>query len=62
MALTQGGLNGVPRAIETSAHDPYRYISDMAAWLHQALASESELVNTLLRRRAMRGMYFDSLF
>jgi len=35
-----GGPNGTPRPMELHAHDPMRYVSDMLAWLHQALASE----------------------
>ena len=33
-ALTRG-----PRPIEVHAHDPRRYVLDMMAWVHQALAS-----------------------
>eukprot|EP01124_Arcella_intermedia_P031592 TRINITY_DN7172_c0_g1_i1.p1 TRINITY_DN7172_c0_g1~~TRINITY_DN7172_c0_g1_i1.p1 ORF type:complete len:654 (+),score=160.78 TRINITY_DN7172_c0_g1_i1:257-1963(+) len=50
LALTQGGPSGIPRPIELHAHDPRRYVGDMAAWIHQALASESELISSLLRR------------
>ena len=44
-ALTIGGPNGTPRPIEMHAHDPLRYVGDMLAWLHQAVASEFELMN-----------------
>lgn len=37
----------MPRPIEMNAHDPRRYLGDMLAWLHQALASERELLNSL---------------
>uniref|UniRef100_A0A803LRC9 Conserved oligomeric Golgi complex subunit 6 n=2 Tax=Chenopodium quinoa TaxID=63459 RepID=A0A803LRC9_CHEQI len=47
-ALTRGGPGGLPRPIEVHAHDPLRYVGDMLAWLHQALASERELVHALL--------------
>ncbi|GMH10993.1 hypothetical protein Nepgr_012834 [Nepenthes gracilis] len=47
-ALTRGGPGGLPRPIEMHAHDPLRYVGDMLAWLHQALASEKELVHALL--------------
>ncbi|KAE8271683.1 hypothetical protein A4X09_0g624 [Tilletia walkeri] len=49
-ALTQGGPppNYLPRPIELSAHDPTRYIGDMLAWVHQALASERELLGSLV--------------
>ncbi|ESQ33657.1 hypothetical protein EUTSA_v10006980mg [Eutrema salsugineum] len=46
-ALTRGGPGGMPRPIEVHAHDPLRYVGDMLGWLHQALASESELVHAL---------------
>lgn len=46
-ALTRGGPNGMPRPIEMNAHDPRRYLGDMLAWLHQALASERELLISL---------------
>lgn len=47
-ALTRGGPGGLPRPIEVHAHDPLRYVGDMLGWLHQALASERELVVALL--------------
>jgi len=50
MALTQGGPSGKPRQIEIHAHDPHRYVGDMSAWIHQCLASESELIISLLRK------------
>lgn len=43
-ALTQGGPGGMPRPIEIHAHNPRRYVSDMFAWVHQAVASEKELL------------------
>lgn len=46
-ALTHGGPGGMPRPIELHAHDPMRYTNDMLAWIHQALASEKELVARL---------------
>eukprot|EP00177_Eucheuma_denticulatum_P008733 GFKZ01015868.1.p1 GENE.GFKZ01015868.1~~GFKZ01015868.1.p1 ORF type:complete len:661 (+),score=67.63 GFKZ01015868.1:119-2101(+) len=46
-ALTKGGRGGVPRPIELHAHDPMRYTNDMLAWIHQALASEKELMSRL---------------
>ncbi|VVA93242.1 unnamed protein product [Arabis nemorensis] len=46
-ALTRGGPGGMPRPIEVHAHDPLRYVGDMLGWLHQALASERELVYAL---------------
>ncbi|KAK0558126.1 Golgi transport complex subunit 6 [Tilletia horrida] len=49
-ALTQGGPppTYLPRPIELSAHDPIRYIGDMLAWIHQALASEREVLGSLV--------------
>ncbi|XP_034711111.1 conserved oligomeric Golgi complex subunit 6 [Vitis riparia] len=47
-ALTRGGPGELPRPIEVHAHDPLRYVGDMLGWLHQALASERELVLALL--------------
>jgi conserved oligomeric Golgi complex subunit 6 len=47
-ALTIGGPDGVPRPIELHADDPVRYVSDMLAWIHQALASEREFIIALL--------------
>ncbi|KAG6519402.1 hypothetical protein ZIOFF_022895 [Zingiber officinale] len=47
-ALTRGGPGTLPRPIEVHAHDPLRYVGDMLGWLHQALASERELVIALL--------------
>jgi conserved oligomeric Golgi complex subunit 6 len=46
-ALTRGGPGGMPRPIEMHAHDPRRYIGDMLAWTHQALAGERELFTSL---------------
>ena len=46
-ALTRGGPNGMPRPIEMNAHDPRRYLGDMLAWVHQALASERDLLISL---------------
>lgn len=47
MALTVGGPNGIPRPIEMHAHDPVRYCGDMLAWVHQAIATESEFFRVL---------------
>ncbi|KAH7868387.1 oligomeric Golgi complex subunit 6, partial [Lentinula edodes] len=45
--LTRGGPSGLPRPIELHAHDPLRYIGDMLAWVHQAIAAERELLEAL---------------
>lgn len=47
MALTVGGPNGIPRPIEMHAHDPVRYCGDMLAWVHQAIATETEFFRVL---------------
>lgn len=52
-ALTRGGPGGLPRPIEVHAHDPLRYVGEMLGWLHQALASERELIVVLLDPDAM---------
>ncbi|EPQ57850.1 oligomeric complex COG6 [Gloeophyllum trabeum ATCC 11539] len=46
-ALTRGGPSGLPRPIELHAHDPLRYIGDMLAWVHQAIAAEREFMESL---------------
>ncbi|EFI26934.1 hypothetical protein CC1G_15335 [Coprinopsis cinerea okayama7 len=46
-ALTRGGPSGLPRPIELHAHDPMRYVGDMLAWVHQAIAAEREFLETL---------------
>uniref|UniRef100_A0AAF5Q2E1 Conserved oligomeric Golgi complex subunit 6 n=1 Tax=Wuchereria bancrofti TaxID=6293 RepID=A0AAF5Q2E1_WUCBA len=48
-ALTRGGAGGTPKPIELLSHDPLRYISDMLAWIHQAMATERELLQALLK-------------
>lgn len=51
-ALARGGPGGLPRPIELHAHDPQRYVGDMLAWVHQALAGEQEFVAALLGEKA----------
>jgi hypothetical protein len=46
-ALTRGGPDGFSRPIEFHAHDPLRYIGDMLAWIHQACASERDMLLAL---------------
>lgn len=46
-ALTRGGPHGLPRPIEIHAHDPLRYVGDMLAWVHQAVAEETEFLDAL---------------
>ncbi|KAJ2448078.1 Golgi transport complex subunit 6 [Coemansia sp. RSA 2336] len=46
-ALTRGGPRGTPRPIEAHAADAQRFVGDMLAWVHQACASERELLDTL---------------
>ncbi|KAI0263475.1 oligomeric Golgi complex subunit 6 [Gloeopeniophorella convolvens] len=49
-ALTAGGNagGGSARPIELHAHDALRYIGDMLAWVHQAIAAEREFLEALL--------------
>ncbi len=47
IALTRGGPSGHPRPIELHAHDPIRYVGDMLAWVHLAMASEREFLEAL---------------
>lgn len=48
VALTQGGPDGqVFRAIDLHAHDAVRYVGDMLAWMHQAVASEEEFLESV---------------
>lgn len=54
-ALTRGGPGGMPRPIEVHAHDPLRYVGDMLAWIHQALASERELAMALFSTEQNSG-------
>ncbi|XP_015930993.1 conserved oligomeric Golgi complex subunit 6 [Parasteatoda tepidariorum] len=49
-ALTRGGVSGTPKPIEMHSHDPLRYVGDMLAWLHQATASEKEVLETVLKK------------
>ena len=48
-SLTLGGPGGNPKPIEMHSHDPVRYASDLLGWLHQAMASENELLVALLQ-------------
>ncbi|KAI8979432.1 oligomeric Golgi complex subunit 6 [Mycotypha africana] len=54
-ALTRGGPGGTPRPIELQAPDPLRYVGDMLAWIHQACASEKEMLETLLTRNESKN-------
>ena len=36
----------------------YRYVGDILAWLHQVVAGEKELLQSLLRRTNVEGTYF----
>ncbi|KAI9911466.1 hypothetical protein PsorP6_009736 [Peronosclerospora sorghi] len=47
MALTVGGPNGIPRPIDMSAQDPVKYCSEMLAWVHEAIATESDFFRVL---------------
>lgn len=51
-ALTRGGPSGLPRPIELHAHDPMRYVGDMLAWVHQAIAAEREFLESLFAMKS----------
>lgn len=55
-ALTRGGPSGFPRPIELHAHDPIRYLGDILAWVHQAIAAEREFVDNLFEIKSDRRM------
>lgn len=54
-ALTRGGPGGTPRPIELQAHDSLRYVGDMLAWIHQAAASEKEMLESLFQKSQSRA-------
>lgn len=41
------GMNSASRPIELHAHDPIRYVGDILAWVHQAMAGEREFLESL---------------
>ena len=48
LALTQGGPSGqVFRAMDLHVNDSIRYVGDMLAWMHQAIASEEEFLEAV---------------
>ncbi|KAL0946384.1 hypothetical protein HGRIS_012614 [Hohenbuehelia grisea] len=55
-ALTRGGPSGLPRPIELHAHDPMRYVGDMLAWVHQAIAAEREFLESLFEMKGDNRM------
>ncbi|GAM85520.1 hypothetical protein ANO11243_035270 [Dothideomycetidae sp. 11243] len=47
-SVASNTFNSVPsKAIELSAHEPMRYVSDMLAWLHAATVGEKEALQNL---------------
>ena len=52
-ALCRGGPNGHPRPIEIHAGDPLRYVSDILAWIHQAVATERDFLDSIFVPRAL---------
>ena len=50
VALTRGssGPNGNSRPIELHAHDVFRYLSDMLAWVHVSIATETDVLTNLV--------------
>lgn len=47
ISLTRGSATSGYKPIELNAHDPIRYIGDMFAWIHQAVATEKEIISNL---------------
>jgi len=47
-ALTQGDNTLSARPIDIQAHDPLRYLGDILAWVHQAVAGEREVLSLVL--------------
>ncbi|GBM06457.1 Conserved oligomeric Golgi complex subunit 6 [Araneus ventricosus] len=58
-SLTRGGVSGTPRPIEMHSHDPLRYVGDMLAWLHQATASEKEIIEAVLKKCSSKELEND---
>lgn len=52
-ALTQGTSGSRP--IELHAHDPVRYVGDILAWIHQAVASEREFLGQVFGEKEGEG-------
>lgn len=52
-SFQQALIQGTPgsRPIEMHAHDPLRYVGDMLAWVHQAVAGEREFLGQLFGER-----------
>ena len=46
-ALVHGDKSGQSRPIQMNSHDPVRYLGDILAWLHQAVAFEKDLFCSL---------------
>ncbi|EEB08031.1 hypothetical protein SJAG_03158 [Schizosaccharomyces japonicus yFS275] len=66
MALETGDPNTFSRPIELSAPDPKRFVNDIIAWLHQTIAGEKELIETLFQARRKKineseNSWWDSL-
>lgn len=49
-ALTRGGPSGKPAPIETRAHDPQIYITDMFVWLNKAIPVEKQNIDLLISK------------
>eukprot|EP00943_MAST-04B_sp_MAST-4B-sp1_P009936 g9936.t1 len=57
VALTRGssGPNGNSRPIELHAHDVFRYLSDMLAWVHVSIATETDVLANLVENDDVDG-------
>ncbi|KAL3283844.1 hypothetical protein HHI36_018014 [Cryptolaemus montrouzieri] len=49
-ALTRGGPSGKPAPIETRAHDPQIYVTDMLVWLNKSIPVEKQNLDLLVSR------------
>lgn len=57
-ALVRGGQGGTPKPIEIHSHDPLRYVGDMLAWVHQAVAGEKEFLESLFEPEPSKLLFF----
>jgi hypothetical protein len=57
-ATSEGGKDGFPKPLDLHAHDSLRYVGDMLAWIHQATASERELLLSLFDQSKMGKKIF----
>ncbi len=51
-ALSQGGASFASDPIDVHSHDPFRFINDMLAWMHSAIASEYDALRMFVGKPA----------